>query len=397
MTKARKELITIAGETTSLSSLTMRGNFLGEANKIMRVILLHDWLTGFRGGERVLELFCQMFPDAPIYTLIHKEGSVGNVIESHTINTSFLSGVPGIAKHYRKFLPLFPTAAGSLVLPKCDLVLSSSHCVIKGVVKPAGSVHVSYIHSPMRYLYDQFDSYFGAGAPAYQRMGMAFFRKYLTNWDLASNANVDMMIANSGFVKERIKTYYGVESRVIHPFVELDDFRAHANDPLVRDDYYTMVTAFAPNKRVDLAIKAFNKLGLKLKIIGSGQKESELRAMAKDNIHFLGNVDREEVIRVLRGARALIFPGVEDFGITPLEALAAGTPVIAFRAGGVLETLNDEVASFFDEPTVESLAMEVIRSQDKKFDKAALWNRAEIFSKENFVAKMQGAISDALK
>lgn len=363
----------------------------------MRVILLHDWLTGFRGGERVLEVFCQMFPDAPIYTLIHKEGSVGNVIESHTINTSFLSGVPGIAKHYRKFLPLFPTAAGSLVLPKCDLVLSSSHCVIKGVVKPAGSVHVSYIHSPMRYLYDQYDSYFGPGAPAYQRMGMAFFRKYLTNWDLASNANVDMMIANSNFVKERIKTYYGVESRVIHPFVELDDFRAHANDHLAQDDYYAMVSAFAPNKRVDLAVKAFNKLGLKLKIIGSGQQESELRAMAKDNIHFLGNVDREEVIRVLRGARAFIFPGVEDFGITPLEALAAGVPVIAFKAGGVLETLNEEVASFFTEPTAEALAMEVVRMQDRKFDKTALWSRAEMFSKENFVAKMNDAISAALK
>lgn len=363
----------------------------------MRVVLLHDWLTGFRGGERVLEAFCQMFPDAPIYTLIHKEGSVGDVIESHTINTSFLSGVPGISEHYRKFLPLFPTAAGSLVLPKCDLVLSSSHCVIKGVVKPAGSVHVSYLHSPMRYLYDQYDSYFGPGAPAYQRLGMAFFRKYLTNWDLASNANVDMMIANSGFVRERIKTYYGMDSRVIHPFVELADFRAHADDLLAKDDYYAMVTAFAPNKRVDIAVKAFNKLGKKLKIIGSGQQEAELRAMAKDNIHFLGNVDREEVIRVLRGAKAFIFPGVEDFGITPLESLASGTPVIAYRAGGVLETLNDDVASFFDEPTPEALAMEVVRAEDKKYDKAVLWKRAEQFSKESFMAKIKSAIDEALK
>ena len=363
----------------------------------MRVVLLHDWLTGYRGGERVLEVFCQMFPDAPIYTLIHKEGSVGDVIESHTINASYLSGIPGISKHYRKFLPLFPSAAGSLVLPKCDLVLSSSHCVIKGVIKPAGSVHVSYLHSPMRYLYDQYDSYFGPDAPAYQRMGMAFFRKYLTNWDLASNANVDKMIANSSFVHDRIKNYYGVDSQVIHPFVELADFRERRGESPVKDDYYTMVTAFAPNKRVDLAVKAFNKLGFKLKIIGSGQQESELRAMAASNIHFLGNVERDEVIRVLGGARALIFPGVEDFGITPLEALAAGTPVIAFRAGGVLETLDESVASFFDEATSESLAMEVVRSKDKKYDADILWKRAESFSKENFIAKMQGAISGAMK
>lgn len=363
----------------------------------MKVVLLHDWLTGFRGGERVLEVFCQMFPDAPIYTLIHKEGSVGDVIESHTINTSFLSGIPGISQHYRKFLPLFPTAAGRLILPKCDLVLSSSHCVIKGVVKPAGSVHVSYLHSPMRYLYDQYDSYFGPDAPAYQRVGMSFFRKYLTNWDLASNANVDVMIANSGFVQERIKTYYGNDSQVIHPFVELADFRPLYEAPLAKGDYYAMVTAFAPNKRVDLAVKAFNKLGLPLKIIGSGQQERELREMAGSNIHFLGNVDRGEVIRLLRGARALIFPGVEDFGITPLEALAAGTPVIAFRAGGVLETLNDQVAAFFDEPTPESLAMEVIRSQDKVYDRDVLWARAQEFSKESFTLKMKNTIDSALK
>lgn len=362
----------------------------------MKVVLLHDWLTGFRGGERVLEVFCQMFPDAPIYTLIHKEGSVGDVIESHTINTSFLSGIPGIANHYRKFLPLFPSAAGRLVLPKCDLVLSSSHCVIKGVVKPAGSVHVSYLHSPMRYLYDQYDSYFGPSAPAYQRIGMSFFRKYLTNWDLASNSNVDVMIANSGFVRERIKTYYQKESEVIHPFVELGDFKQGFDLPVAKGDYYAMVTAFAPNKRVDLAIKAFNKIGLPLKIIGSGQQERELREIAKDNIHFLGNVDREEVIRTLKGARAFIFPGVEDFGITPLEALASGTPVIAYRAGGVLETLNEEVATFFNEPTAEALAMEVIRSQDKVYDREKLWQRAQEFSKESFIEKMNQTISNAM-
>lgn len=364
----------------------------------MKVVLLHDWLTGFRGGERVLEAFCQMFPQAPIYTLIHVKGSVPQSIESHEIRSSYLSNIPGISKYYRKFLPLFPHAAESLsILEEADLVLSSSHCVIKGVKKPKGAVHVSYIHSPMRYLYDQFDNYFGPGAPLSQRVGIKFFKNSLVNWDLESNKNVDVMIANSQFVKSRIKTFYSREASVIHPFVDLIDFTHLKNETVVKQDYFIMVTAFAPNKRVDLAIQAFNELGLPLHIIGSGQQEEMLKQMAGPNIKFLGSVSREEVIKQFAHAKAMIFPGVEDFGITPLESLASGTPVIAYKKGGVLETLNEKTAVFFERDDKESLIGAIKQFEFKSFDRNDLIQRANQFSKEEFQSKIMRTIEQALK
>jgi glycosyltransferase involved in cell wall biosynthesis len=364
----------------------------------MKVVLLHDWLTGFRGGERVLEVFCEMFPDAPLYTLIHKEGCVPSSIENRKIETSFLNSIPGVHSQYRKFLPMFPKAADSLkIIEEADVVLSSSHCVIKGVKKPKGSVHISYIHSPMRYLYDQYDSYFGPDAPFYQRAGMKVFKNYLTNWDIDSNKNVDHFVSNSAFVKKRVTTFYDRESDVIHPFVDLEDFKEVQENPPEKEDYYIMVTAFAPNKRVDLAVRAFNKLGLKLKIIGSGQQESELKEMANDNIEFLGNISREEVVNCFAKARAMIFPGVEDFGITPLESMASGTPVIAYRAGGVLETLNEEVAVFFEEPTMESLIGAVEKFKNKDIGRDCLLTRANEFSKEIFKKNIMDYIERKLK
>ncbi|OUR98886.1 hypothetical protein A9Q84_05590 [Halobacteriovorax marinus] len=364
----------------------------------MKVILMHDWLTGFRGGERVLEVFCEMFPDAPLYTLLYKKGSTTPLIENRKIVTSFLNYIPGIHKHYRKFLPLFPLAASMMkVVEEADLVISSSHCVIKGVKKPHGAKHISYIHSPMRYLYDQYDVYFGPQAPFYQRLGARIFKNYLVNWDLKSNANVDVPIANAKFVQQRIKKYYHIDSDVIHPFVDLKDFREFQKNPIEKEDYYIMVTAFAPNKRVDLAIRAFNKMGKKLKIIGSGQQEQELREMAGEGIELLGNLSREEVVKYFAKAQALIFPGTEDFGITPLESLASGTPVIAFKIGGVLETLTDKVSVLFEEQTEESLIAAVKEFELKSFQSSDLFSRAEEFSRENFKKNIQELIDSTMK
>ena len=364
----------------------------------MKVVLLHDWLTGFRGGERVLEAFCELFPDAPIYTLIHDPGSTSEVIESRVIHTSFLNNIPGISKHYRKFLPFFPKAAESLVIKEeADIILSSSHCVIKGVKKPEGSKHISYIHSPMRYLYDQFDVYFGTDAPIYQRIGIKFFKDYLVNWDLKSNKNVDVPIGNSHFVSQRIKKYYGLESDVIHPFVDLDDFRPFQKENIEKEDYYIMVTAFAPNKRVDLAIETFNKLGKKLVIIGGGQQEEMLKEMAGPTIEFSGNVSRAEVINRFLKAKGMIFPGVEDFGITPLESLASGTPIIAYKIGGVLETLNDEVCQFFEEQSVAELTKAIDLFEKRNFQVFDLYQRAEDFSKEMFKEKILSEVNALMK
>ena len=256
------------------------------------VVILHDWLTGYRGGERVLEAVCEMFPDAPIYTLIHVPGSTSEIIESREIKTSFLNKIPGIHKNYRKFLPLMPLAAELMkITEEADLVISSSHCVTKGVKKPRGSRHVCYIHSPMRYIYDQFENYFGnASFPV--RVVANIIRPYLKWWDKKSNSNVDLFLPNSKFVEQRIKTHYGdVPTEVVYPFVDLDDFREIQKNPPAKEDFYLMVTAFAPNKRVDLAIKAFNQLGYNLKIIGGksrylGESYSLVKSSLSNSLIF---------------------------------------------------------------------------------------------------------------
>lgn len=346
---------------------------------------MHDWLTGFRGGERVLEAFCELFPDAPLYTLIHVPNSTSESIENRKIAASFLNRIPKISSHYRKFLPLMPMAADQLKITEdADIVLSSSHCVIKGVKKPKNSVHISYVHSPMRYMYDQYEVYFGKDAPIYQQWGAKICKDYIVNWDIESNRNVDLMLANSKFVQNRITNFYHRESEVLYPFVDLKDFRPYQEQNIKKEDFYIMVTAFAPNKRVDLAIEAFNKMKKKLVIIGGGQQEEMLKKMAGPTIIFLGNVDRKTVIESFMKAKALIFPGVEDFGITPLESLASKTPVIAYRKGGVLETLNNNVAHFFDEVSVDHLIAAVSEFEKKEFNPRDLILRAEDFSKEKF-------------
>src|SRR3569623_566588 len=317
--------------------------------------LLHDWLTGVRGGERVLEAFSELLPSAPIYTLLHVKGSTSATLEQRAIRTSLLDVLPRIGTYYRRLLPVMPAAAEHMKISEAaDLVLSSHHCTIKGVPKPKGSVHVSYIHSPMRYMYDQYDNYFGPQSSLSSRIGGRVFRKYLVDWDLRSNFIVDLFVANSQFVRQRVQKYYGRDAEVVHPFVELDDFAAIRAQPPEKADYYVMVTAFAHNKRVDMAIEA---------------------------------------VDVLARGRALIFPGVEDFGITPLEALAAGTPVIAFRAGGVLETLTEDAAVFFDEATPASL-MTAIRRFEREPPRPD-FSRLERVSRPRFLRQMRALLASA--
>lgn len=346
----------------------------------------------------MLEAFCEMYPQADIYTLLYKRGSVPESIEKHKIYCSFLDKVPGIYENYRKFLPLFPVAVDTLRFrDDYDLVISSTHCVIKGMGKPPGATHISYVYTPMRYMYDQFDLYFGKGAPLYQQWGARAVRPYITAWDKRSNKTIDAMIGISQFVKQRITDVYALPAEVIYPFVDLKDFEHLNLEKKAREDFYLMVSAFAPNKRVDLAIEAFNRSGKQLKIVGGGQQEAQLKSMAKANIEFLGNSDRSTIVELYSRARGFVFPGIEDFGITPLESLAAGTPVIAYRAGGVLETLTPETAEFFNEQTPESLMAAVDHFEQRTFSPQLLKNQTLLFSKDRFINEMAHFIENKLK
>lgn len=306
----------------------------------MRVALVHDWLTGMRGGEKVLEEFCTFFPQADLFTLLHVPGSVSPTIEDRTIFTSALQKIPGIGKNYRRFLPFFPHLVERFDLSAYDFVLSTSSCVAKGAVPAAGARHVSYVFSPMRYVWDRFEDYFGPGrASLPAQIAMRMFREPLRRWDCDSSRRVDTFIADSEFVSGRIRDYYRRESIVILPPVDVDRFRPGLAPA---SDEWLVVSAFAPYKRIDIAIEAAKKAGVRLALVGKGPEEERLRRIGGKTARFLGWLSEDELARALSACRGLLFPGVEDFGIVPVEAMACGRPVIAFAEGGALETVVGE-------------------------------------------------------
>jgi glycosyltransferase involved in cell wall biosynthesis len=302
----------------------------------VKVALVHDWLNGMRGGERCLEALCELYPDAPIFTLFYVKGSLSPSIERHRIVPSLLSYFPFVPNLYRYYLPLFPFLIQTFDLRDYDLILSSSHCVAKGVKVPPHAYHLSYIHTPMRYVWDQYDAYFGQGrCSKIQQAAMAMLRRRLQQWDVQSNTRVHGFIANSFNVAERIQRHYGRTACVVYPPLDWQSFQASHS----HEGFYLMVTAFAPYKKVDLAIEAANELGFPLKIIGHGQDEKRLKQMAGQSVEFLGWQPDHRVREFYSRCLAVLFPGEEDFGIVPLEAMATGKPVIAYGKGGVLETV----------------------------------------------------------
>ena len=309
----------------------------------MKVALVHDWLTGMRGGERCLEVFCELFPDADLFTLLHIPGKVSPRIESMRIHTSFLQNLPGIEKYYRYYLPLMPWAIDSFNLSGYDLILSSSHCVAKGVRITGRSTHICYCFTPMRYIWDQFGAYFSGRGRWVQSILMRLLRPFLKNWHVRSNIGVHQFIAISRYIQKKIEKDYQRESTVITPPVNTRYF-SPINEP--REDFFLMVGALSPYKRVDLAVEAFNKLGYPLTILGDGPELPYLRTIARSNIEFLGWSPDEQIRSHYARCRALVFPGEEDFGIVPLEAQAMGCPVIAFGKGGALETVIPESGSW---------------------------------------------------
>jgi glycosyltransferase involved in cell wall biosynthesis len=369
---------------------------------LVKVAIIHDWLTGMRGGERCLEIFCELFPQADLYTLLHVPDSVSPIIERMTIKTSFIQKLPFLKKGFRKYLPLFPMAIESFNLQEYDLILSSSHCVAKGVIPSSNALNISYVHTPMRYAWNMYNEYFREN----RNSMIPFFIHYLRMWDVTSSQRVDHFICNSHNVENRIKKFYRREAEVIYPPVDSKRFKVHDQ----KENYFLIVSSFAPYKRIDLAIAAFNRLGYHLKIIGSGPEGKRLRSKARSNVEFLGWLPEDVVADAYSKCRALIFPGEEDFGIVPLEAMASGRPVIAYGRGGALETIisydqRDKTDAgvptglFFHEPNVDALidAIERFVAIEMEFDPLAIRNHTLKWDREIFKEKMKGSILNKIK
>ena len=362
-----------------------------------RVALVHDWLTGMRGGEKVLEAVAESFPEAPIYTLFHFPGSVSPALEAHPIVTSFLQRAPGVRRHYRRYLPLFPAAIEDFDLTGFDLVVSTSHCVAKGAIPGPGARHLSYCHTPMRYAWDQEHAYFPRRAGWVAR-GRAVALSRLRTWDVASVPRVDTFVANSRFVAERIRRYYGREAEVLPPPVDTAFFAPapSAVPGAARGGYALVVSALAPYKRIDLAVAAARAAGVELVVVGDGPGMAALRrdvaagGSAAAPVTLRGRVEGEELRALYRGALCLLQPGVEDFGIAPVEALACGTPVVALGRGGVLDIVSDGVHGVLSEAgedeaeRVASLAAAIDKVRGIGFNVAELRSRAEHFSVDRF-------------
>jgi glycosyltransferase involved in cell wall biosynthesis len=333
-----------------------------EATHDPRVVLVHDWLTGMRGGEKCLEPVCRRWPYAKLLTLLHCRGCVSEAIERLGPQASFLNRLPGVHRYYRYLLPALPAVVSSWRLPPCDLVVSFSHCVAKSARPPQDGPpvpHVCYCFTPMRYAWHMRESYFGARVRGLKARLIDALLRRLRDWDRRTADRVSHFVAISRTVQRRIRECYGRASEVIYPPVDTDFYHPA---PLPRRDHYLLVSAFAPYKRLDLAIQACNRLRRPLAVIGSGQDEARLRALAGPTVRFLGWQPNAVVRQQLRSCRALLFPGEEDFGIVPVEAMACGTPVIAFGRGGATETVippggrEQPTGLFFHEQNADALA-----------------------------------------
>jgi glycosyltransferase involved in cell wall biosynthesis len=359
-----------------------------------RVAVIHDWLTGMRGGEAVLEAILELFPGAELFTLFHYQGSVSPAIESRIIHPSPLQRMAGRVGDYRRLLPLFPRAVRQWDFSPFDLIVSSSHCVAKGV-DARGKPHLSYCHTPMRYIWDRFDDYFPPSKPL-QRAAMSAVAPWLRRWDVRTASEVTRFVANSRFVADRIERYYRRQADIVHPFVD-DAFLAATLPDGNRDDYHLIVSALVPYKKIELAIDAAVATGRRLLVIGTGPLLEALRDRRAPNVELAGYVSRDRIIERLAHARSLILPGIEDFGITPLEAMALGTPVLALGAGGVLDTVVDgRTGILFEEPTVEALAAGLERVESRTWDRNAIRAHAAAFSRARFQEQLLQSLERTL-
>lgn len=369
-------------------------NFPDHWPRDRRVQLCHDWLSGMRGGERVLEILCEGFPDAPIYTLLSNPAAISDTILRHPIHTSWLQHLPRIHHHYRSFLPFFPAAISSLSPPPADLVISTSHCVAKSLRPPPGARHLCYCFTPMRYAWLFYEEYFGVN-PAKAMLIKPILAR-LRHWDRKTCNRVDHFVGISRHVRERIRRCYGREADVVYPPVNTHIWTPDAG--VRREPFDLIVSALVPYKRIDLAVAAYNRSGFPLTIVGVGGQLDRLRQLAGRNITFLERQTDAAILDLYRRCRLLVFPGEEDFGIVPLEAQSCGTPVVAYRKGGAVETVvEDRTGVFFDTQTPDALQEAVARCGEREWDAAALHAHAERFSVSAFIRGMADVMQKVLR
>ncbi|MGD0337390.1 MAG: glycosyltransferase [Bacteroidota bacterium] len=363
-------------------------------NTQLRIALVHDWLTSMRGGEKCVEVLCELYPDAVLHTLLHIPGSVSPTIEHMQIRTSFIQKLPHAERFYRHYLPLFPAAIGHFDMSEFDVIISSSHCAAKGIRPRPGALHICYCHTPMRYVWDMYDDYFGPGrASVSVRRAMKIIRPYLQRWDVKSSARVDQFVANSTFVRERIQRIYHREANVIYPPVEVSRF----NTSNIDEGFFLVVGALVPYKRIDLAIDVCNAMKRNLVIAGNGPEETALRSRAGETVTLVGWRNDEEIAGLYQRCTALLFPGIDDFGIVPLEAMASGKPVIAYGKGGALETIIEGVTgTFFYDQTPANFSEAIRRFESLSFDPHRIRMHSISFDRSVYKSAMQKFIVDQI-
>lgn len=358
----------------------------------MKVALIHDYLVQYGGGERVLDVMSDMFPEAPIYTLVYDPQAVHGAFQDKDVRTSFLQNIPFTKSHHRLFPLLMPMGVENWDLSEYDVVLSSSSSYAKGVITPPGTTHISYCHTPTRYAWDNCHRYFQEFRyNTFVKRLLPFAVNYIRMWDKVSADRVDYYIANSHNVARRIEKYYHMPARVIHPPVNIDRFQPAAD----HDDYYLMLGRFLVYKHYDIVIQAFQNSDRKLKIVGTGPEEEYLKSLARgcENIEFLGRLSDEDSKKAFERCRAFIFPSEDDFGIVPVEAMAAGKPVIAYGVGGACETVEDGVTGvFFSEQTPQSVKEAVDRFETMHFDSQVIAEHVSHFSYDRFRQELEETV-----
>jgi glycosyltransferase involved in cell wall biosynthesis len=361
----------------------------------LKVVIVHDWLTGMRGGEKVLESICRLFPSAELLTLVADRGSVSPLIAAHTIRPSIVQILPRATRWYRQYLPVFPFAIEQFDLDDVDLVISTSHCAAKAVVPTGRARHLCYCHSPMRYAWDQFDAYFGPARLGTWKSALARqVMARIARWDRDTANRVDEFLANSHHVAGRIARYYNRRAKVLHPPVDTAFFTSDGAAPA---SDFLVVSALVPYKRLEVVVDAATVLGVPLTIVGTGPDEFRLRSRAGSTVKFLGSVDGEALRELYRRSRAVLLPGEEDFGIAPVEAMACGRPVIALGRGGATETVVPGVTGILVPPDqLDGFAGAMKHFDSTAYDPKAIRAHAEQFGIDRFEQSFRASVNDLI-